>query len=237
MSVISSVNSGYSGAQGTTDNFKTLGKDDFLQLLVTKMQYQDPLNPMDDEDFVAQLAQFSSLEQMNNIAEGIAESNQFDFLQMQSLNNTMAAGLIGKDVKADYDGIYVDQGESSQISFTLDQSVTEASFDILDQNGTIVATLTQKNLSSGANTITWDGKDKAGNTVSDGYYSVTAYAKTASGATVTPDMSLAGKVESITYRNGVAFLKVGGVEISLGDVIAIGEAGIFTSEDGGEEEF
>ena len=237
MSTISSVNSGYSGTERMTDNFKSLGKDDFLQLLVTKLQYQDPLNPMDDEDFVAQLAQFSSLEQMNNIAEGIAESNQFDFLQMQSLNNTMAAGLIGKDIKADYDGIYVDQGESSQISFTLDEAVTEVAFDIRDQNGTVVATITEENLAIGANTITWDGKDNASNTVSDGYYSVSGYGKTASGATVTPDMSLVGKVESIMYRNGVAYLNVGGVEISLGDVTAVGEAGIFTSEDGGEEEY
>jgi len=53
----------------------TLGKDDFLKLLATQMQYQDPLNPMDNTQFLAQMAQFSSLEQMTNISSGIDTLN------------------------------------------------------------------------------------------------------------------------------------------------------------------
>ena len=54
------------------------------------------MSPMQDEDFAAQLAQFSSLEQMQNIADGIKESNQWDLLQMQSLNNAMASSRFGE---------------------------------------------------------------------------------------------------------------------------------------------
>ena len=108
MSFISPVATDTNGNPRDTGSMQSLGRDDFLQLLVTKLQHQDPLKPMEDSDFIAQLAQFSSLEQMNNIADGIESSNQWDYLQMQSMNNVMAAGFIGKDVKAEFNGVYLD---------------------------------------------------------------------------------------------------------------------------------
>lgn len=226
MSVISPLTiNGSNGSQ--TGGVKSLGKDDFLQLMITKLRYQDPLNPMDDADFIAQLAQFSTLEQMNNIANGIAESNQWDFLQMQSLNNTMAAGLIGKDIKAVYDGIYVDGDNSSQISYTLGEFAQDIEFTIRDHQGNVVARLTDSNVEPGANSIEWDGRDNLGNLVPDGYYRVEVTATDASGATIRPKLYLVGMVESIVYREGAAFLRVNGTEIPLSDITAIGEHGSF----------
>lgn len=83
---------GYSNqvAANGTDKSRTankdLGKDDFLKLLVTQMRYQDPLKPMEDKEFVAQLAQFSALEQMMNVG--------------QASNLNWGASLLGKDVLA-----------------------------------------------------------------------------------------------------------------------------------------
>ncbi|MCK4257441.1 MAG: flagellar hook assembly protein FlgD [Halanaerobiales bacterium] len=68
-----------------------LGKDDFLKLLVTQLQYQDPLNPMEDRDFIAQTAQFSSLEQMQNMNQNFS-----NLMRMQSISQM--ASLLGKDV-------------------------------------------------------------------------------------------------------------------------------------------
>jgi flagellar basal-body rod modification protein FlgD len=214
-----------------TDSLQSLGKDDFLQLLVTKLQNQDPLNPMDDEDFIAQLAQFSSLEQMSNIAEAIDEANQLGYVQMQSLNNAMAAGFVGKDVKATYSGIYIEDGNSSQILYTTSNYAGEVEFTIKDEAGNVVAKLAQENVSPGLHTFTWDGKDDFGNRVAEGYYSVEAVATDASGASFTPDLSLVGTVEAVVYRDGLTYLKVQGVEIPLGDITAIGEKGAFTDED------
>lgn len=227
MGFISPVATDTNGNARKTGSMQTLGKDDFLKLLITKMQYQDPLNPMSDEAFISQLAQFSTLEQMNNIAEGIATSNEWDFLQMQSINNTMAAGLIGKDVKADYTGTFVDDGQPAKISFTLDKVASEVIFTIKDKNGNIVRTLTEKDLKVGTNTISWDATDSLGNLVEDGYYNIEATAKTLSGSSFKPELSLVGRVESIVYRNGSAYLRVSGVEIPLGEVNAIGEPGAF----------
>ncbi|MEW6050482.1 MAG: flagellar hook capping FlgD N-terminal domain-containing protein [Candidatus Zixiibacteriota bacterium] len=231
MSFISPVATDASGQQRQTGSMQSLGKDDFLQLLVTKLQNQDPLQPMQDEDFIAQLAQFSSLEQMNNIAEGISTSNQWDYLQMQSLNNAMASSLIGKDIKAEYSAVHVDASNKPEISFRLDGAASTVEFVIKDASGNTVTTLSARNLSSGVNSIEWDGTDLHGNRVDQGDYTVSALATRADGETFTPSLTLVGTVETILYHNGSAYVTVGGLQIPLGDIAAVGEAGSFKDQD------
>ncbi len=108
------------GATGTNDSSlfssfvdnpdSALGKTDFLELLVTKLQHQDPMKPMTDESFIADMAQFSSLEQMQNMNSGF--SDQVDMIAslnenlvglMMMQNTTQAAALIGKNVVAQYE--------------------------------------------------------------------------------------------------------------------------------------
>lgn len=230
MNVIGPIVNQTGGTQATGS--KTLGKDDFLQLMVTKLRYQDPLNPMDDADFIAQLAQFSTLEQMNNIAEGIATANQWDFLQMQSINNTMATGLIGKDIKATYNGVYVDAINNPQITYTTDEFVTDVEFTVRDAAGNMIATLKDSNIEPGVNSIEWDGRDNQGNRVEQGYYTIEVSATNGSGQTIRPRLSLIGTVEIIVYREGAAFLRVNGTEIPLGDVTAVGAQGSFDEDEG-----
>lgn len=210
-----------------TSGVNDLGKDEFLKLLIAQMQNQDPLNPMEDTEFIAQLAQFASLEQMSNIAEGIAESNKWDYLQTQSINNVMAAGLIGKDVKASYDGVYFDGSTSPKISFTSDQYAEELAIVITDINGTEMTTLHESGVGPGKHTYEWDGRDSAGNRVPEGEYTVTVIGTSASGDTFRPAMKLIGRVEAVAYRDGTAYFRVDGVEIPFGDVTAIGEEGSF----------
>ena len=239
MGFISPIATDTNGVARQTGSLQELGKDDFLQLLVAQMQNQDPMEPMSNQDSIAQLAQFSTLEQMNNIAGGIEKSNDLDLLQMQSLNNVMASGLIGKDAKASYNGIFFDYEKPSVINYNLPNNVDTVEFTITDVNGRTVATLTQNNLDEGVNSIEWDGLDNSGNRVDEGYYTIKATASNADGTNFTPNLSLVGTVESVIYRNGGAFIRVQGTEIPLGAVTAIGEIGAFdsnsdnTDEDGG----
>src|SRR5512135_3668480 len=90
---------------------KTLGKDDFLKLFVTQMRYQDPLNPMDSAAFTAQLAQFSSLEQLTNIS-----GQMKDLLAYQnSLGNTLTTNFIGRNVTFSGNSTYLK--DNAQISY------------------------------------------------------------------------------------------------------------------------
>ncbi|MHB1404962.1 MAG: flagellar hook capping FlgD N-terminal domain-containing protein [Desulfitobacteriaceae bacterium] len=82
-----------------------LNKDDFLKLLTTELRYQDPLQPLDNKDFIAQMAQFSSLEQMNNVADAVKDLKNELIGQYQQGALTQGAVLIGKQVAgADADG-------------------------------------------------------------------------------------------------------------------------------------
>lgn len=231
MSFISPIPTDSNGNELTTGHLKELGKDDFLQLLVAKLEYQDPLNPVSDESFIAELAQFSSLEQMSNISEAIQSSNQWDYLQMQSINNAMASGLIGKEVKASYDNIYYEHGSNPTVSYSLDEPVVDLTFTIRDESGNIVATLSDSNLSAGTHKLSWDGTDQQGNRVDEGEYSVEAAGMTASGDSVQPKLSVVGKVSEIVYRDGSTYVRVGGAEIPLSDITAVADSGVYTEED------
>jgi flagellar basal-body rod modification protein FlgD len=227
MSFISPIRTDTNGNPKATGSMQSLGKDDFLKLLVSKLQNQDPMKPMDDESFVAELAQFSALEQMGNIADGIAEQNQLSFLQSQGLNNVMASGLIGKEIKAQFSDISLDSSNKPNINFTLDGDASEATIVIKNAAGETIRTISAENLPSGAGQIVWDGKDNFGNRTAAGTYTVSMSAKSDSGTTVKASLNLVGVVRQIIYKDGAAYLMVNGLQVSLGDVLGIGEPGTF----------
>nr|MBD3331602.1 hypothetical protein [candidate division GN15 bacterium] len=222
---------GITPVQGTapfeteTTSFSTnnLGKDEFLQLLITKLTNQDPLEPTNDEQFIADLAQFSSLEQMNNIANAINEGNEWNYMQSSSMHNLMAANLIGKDVMASYESVYLDTGKSATIRFANNQFAEEIQFKIKDGDGNVVATVREDHVQIGTHSIQWDGNDSRGNRLPNGTYTVEAVAYNGE-SQFTPQLSLKGTVESVVYREGSPFLTIDGVEIRFGDVRSVAPA-------------
>lgn len=223
MGIISPVATDTNGNPITAQAQNTLGKDDFLQLLITKLTHQDPLKPMEDEAFVAQLAQFSSLEQLQNVNNSLANSLEWDYLQMQTINNTMATGLIGREVNASYNGVYLDANNQPTIAFNSTQYAQRVSVQILDANGSVVRTLTDKEVPPGGNKMQWDGFDQNGKRVAEGYYTINVSATNANGELFTPSTFLQGKVDGIVYREGAAYLQVNGMEIPLSEINSINE--------------
>ena len=234
---MSEVNSVTNAASNifTNASTDTLGKDDFLQLLVTKMTNQDPLEPMKDEQFIAELAQFSQLEQTYNMNQLLQNSSNMDYLQMQTINNTMATNLIGKNIKASYDSVYLGDSDSPEINFSTDEYAKEVKVTITNSDGTVVRTLTAENVAPGDNTVTWDGLDENGNRLASDVYSVSLEATDANGDDFTPSTYVQGLVEGVVYRDGAAMLKVNGMEISLANVEQIldGSVAANSEEDGG----
>jgi flagellar basal-body rod modification protein FlgD len=204
------------GAQ-TFDATKVLGKDDFMKLLVTQLQHQDPFNPMKDEEFIAQLAQFSSLEQLQNMNENLNTSQQWDLLLSQTINNTMATSLIGKNVKALGDSVYLPASGNAEVHYELSSPAQKIIVEIYDKDNTLVRKI-EKEVDSATGKVEWDGKNDLGNQVLSGEYQVRIKGITATGETVSAMPFMVGKVSGVKYENGNAYLVVGEQEISLADV-------------------
>jgi flagellar basal-body rod modification protein FlgD len=200
------------------DPTRVLGKDDFLKLLTVQLQHQDPLSPMQNEEFIAQLAQFSSLEQLENINTNLQDGIDLDLILTQVLNNTAAAGLIGKTVVADGTQAYLDESGSSEINFDLASTAHHAVIRIKDESGVVVRTITEHDLEVGRNTVVWDGKDDDGQSRSQGTYTVTveAYDHQDNAVDVTP--LVVGLVTGVRFNDGEAQVLVGDLEIGIADI-------------------
>jgi flagellar basal-body rod modification protein FlgD len=213
------------GSNNATAGVSTnqLGKEDFLNLLVTKLANQDPLDPVSDEDFVAQLAQYSSLEQLTNMNESLAQDIQWNYLLSQTISNTMATSLIGRNIRADSSMVYLETAGSADIAVNLDRFADEVTISIHDQYGNVVRQINENNLDSGDHVIHWDGTDNDGVQVAAGSYTISISAVDANGESFTPDQFVEGEVTGVAYRDGMAMLVIQGQEIPLSNVIEVKE--------------
>ncbi len=206
------------GGVGLSEGFNaTMGKEDFLKLLMAQLANQDPLNPMENTEFVAQLAQFSSLEQQMATNEGLS------MLQMgqASMTNTQIAGLIGKEVEANGNVLQVTQQGPTGINYDLSAPAAEVTVTIRDTQGNIIRSLELGPRGSGLNTSTWDGKDINGNLVQPGTYQMEVSAKDIDGNAVDASTKFTGIVSGVSYEGGIPVLEIGSSTVRVGDVIAI----------------
>lgn len=202
-----------------------LGKDDFLKLLVAQLNYQDPLNPMKGTEFSAQLAQFSSVEQLSNINESLKQSMDANYLLTSSINNTLAATIIGHQVKAYGNSVYFGGGdEPAPISFDLGETAATVKVEILDENDQVRRTIEltdPADVSLGEHTITWDGKDNAGITLSKGEYTFRVTATDSHGESVSAETYIKGTISGVRYGSTGSILLVGNLEVQMSDVYEI----------------
>ncbi|GAB6908857.1 Flagellar basal body rod modification protein [Desulfosarcina cetonica] len=220
MSVMS-VSDVYSQASTSTStkDETVMGKDDFLALLVAQLQNQDPLNPSDSTEFTAQLAQFSSLEQLQNINE---ELSGFEVYQ-STLNNIQTSGFIGKTITATGDTLTVEDGIATDIAFSLDDSSASVYIQIYDASGTFVADIDAGSLSAGQQTVSWDATDDNGMAVGDGVYTYSIMAVDSDGNSVDTTSFISGKVTGIDYESGETLLLIGDQKVSISSMIRVEE--------------
>ncbi len=208
---------GSSGTSLLQGHVQNLGKEDFLKLLVTQLQHQDPLQPMDNTEFVSQLAQFSTLEGISNMDARLGFIGE----SILSLNNFGAAELIGSEVKALGDSFILD-GSNVEINYQLQEDASSAEVSLLNSTGTTVKQIKTGSGAAGENSIVWDGRDSEGNALPPGSYTFTVTAERSDGSDVGVDTLLRGVVEGIDYENGMPFLLVGGKRVSMGSVVSVG---------------
>lgn len=199
---------------------KDLGKDDFLKLLVTQLRFQNPIEPMQDQEFIAQLAQFSQLEQLENMSTALDTNSEIDYIMSQTIANTMATTLIGKTVVAE--GADFELGDNgAEISFNLHAEAKTVLVNIYDESGSLVRTISMQDVPRGNNTITWDGKNDNGSKLAPGTYSFDVHATSVTGEEIAADKRVIGEVDSVKYEDGLAYLIVDGYRVNLGSIIEI----------------
>ena len=213
---IDSVTAG--GTEPSALPSKVLDKDAFLNLLVTQLQNQDPLNPTDSVEFTAQLAQFSSLEQLSNVNDNLEQLQNYQ----ASINNSQAVSLIGKDITANGNSLQLTDGGPVGCDFSLDGSAAVVMVSIYDATGEFVKSFEGQDLAAGQHTLYWDGSDKDGNQVTDGTYTFEILAADAEGQNIKTTTLFSGTVDKVTFENNQAYLLSGYQKFALGDVIQVG---------------
>jgi flagellar basal-body rod modification protein FlgD len=199
----------------------TMGKDEFLKMLVTQLRYQDPMNPLKGTEFAAQLAQFSSVEQLTNLNTQMETSLQANSTLTSSINNALAATLIGKQVRAAGDTFKYSGQEQIKLGYSLDQNVKTVEVKILDAGGGVVRTLRTNETLKGDHTLTWDGKDENGNLLAQGQYTIKVEALNTSDAAVNATSFVYGTISGVRFKaDGTVFI-VDGAEIPLSYVLEI----------------
>ncbi len=205
--------------QGAALATKELDRDAFLNLLVTQLQNQDPLNPTDSTEFTAQLAQFSSLEQLSNVNDNLKQLQNFQ----ASINNSQAVSLIGKEITANGNSVTLADGQTAACEFKLEGDASVAVVSIYDHTGGFVKSFESQNLTAGQHTLDWDGSDQNGNLAPSGNYTFEVLAADASGNNIKTTTFFNGQVNKVVFENNITYLMAGDQRVALGDIIQVGE--------------
>ena len=185
-----------------------LGKDAFLQLMIAQLQNQDPLSPAKGEDFIAQLAQFSSVEGIQNINSGIDELATA-FRSSQALE---ASSLVGRQVQVSTDTATLSSSGPVRGTIDLATSVSNLQLFIEGPDGQLVKTQSfGSSSSSGVLDFSWDGSDDSGLRVDNGQYRIRATALVDGVSTDLP-VAVGANVNSVTIgQNDSMILNIEGV--------------------------
>jgi len=230
--IIGKAESEFFGA--TTSGKSELGKEDFLLLLVTQLQHQDPMNPMDDKEFTAQLANFSSLEQLTGINEGIQSLTA----QAGTQDMRTAVSYIGRDVRAAGDMVSVDaDGNTSTVYYYLDATAEDSYVNLYDVNGNIVRTEQLGSQQAGEHTYEWDGLDWAGKAAPEGLYYIYMSATDADGSAILTSTEVSGRVAAVQSYNGSNYLRLtDGRIVSFSNVYEVVDPDATVADSGTEAE-
>lgn len=219
--IANSIN-GISSESGIKKNKNSvMGKDDFLKLMLAQMRNQDPLNPMESAEFASQLAQFSSVEQLMNLNESMKISLDANYLLSQSINNTLAATLIGKEAKLNTNEFKYNGQDNQTIGYNLSSNAKSVTIKIYNENGVLVRTIEDAPRNAGENKLSWDFTDNNGEKVPVGKYKFEVSANDYNNDTIKTISFLIGRISGVKFTEFGTKLIVNNVEYNLSDISEI----------------
>ena len=195
---------------------KELGKNEFLKLLMAQLANQDPLKPVDNQAFIAQLAQLSSVEQL----QGIGTKLDTLAVAQASANQLQTAALVGKEVLFRTDQVHLD-GKPISAEARLAGDADTVVAVVTDASGNVVRTLPLGARKSGTVQIAWDGRDERGGSLPPGDYHLALHATRPDGTPVQADLRARGTVDGVTFEEDAPVLIVGTLHVKLSDVAQI----------------
>jgi len=191
--------------------------DTFLQILTTQLKNQNPLDPLDTNQFTAQLVQFSGVEQQlqtNSYLEALLSLGA-----SAASTSGQAANLIGKQITADTVASELKDGEAKWVLNSA-ATASNAKIQVKDGTGNIIFQ-TERSLDAGDNSFVWDGKGTDGVMRPDGIYSIAISATDSSGKTIAVTSQMSGKVEGVDLSGSEPYLLVGKARFTLGSIKSI----------------
>lgn len=201
----------------TAEEATNLDSADFLTLLVTELQYQDPTDPMDNVEMVNQLTQYSQLDELSDMNEKLDEFSE----TITAMSSVSGLNYLGKAVQAEGNTIVVDDGDVSTMYYTLDEDAATLTVNVYDSDGTLVDTASATEIEAGDYSFTWDATDYDGNSVEDGTYTVVFSAENSEGSSFDVSTTTAGIVTGVnTTDDGVVVLSLSdGRTVNMSEVV------------------
>jgi flagellar basal-body rod modification protein FlgD len=220
---VSSLNSAASTQSANTSLVssanQSLDKSAFLKLLIEQLKNQDPLKPQDDSAFVAQLAQFSGLEQQMQTNTGLSQI----MTQLQGQSNAQVTSLVGTNATiqgriATLSG----NGGAVPITFMLNAASATTKATIQDSNGNDIRDIDLGAKNAGLVQFTWDGRNSAGNLQPAGNYLITISAQANNGAPVSVSQNITGTVSSVSFDQGYPVINLqNGVSAPVSELLRV----------------
>ena len=212
---VTSVQSGNNAYSTTTAASDDLGMSQFMSLLVTQIQNQDPFSPMDNQEFISQLTQFTSLEQLQKINDSLTDNMTVS----QSLNNTLLLDLVGRRATVPGSEFAVQDGDVPPLKVQAEAGGT-ATVTVKNAAGQVVATY-DRQVTAGWDDVTWNGYGADGALAPDGEYSYEISMVDRSGDPVTTSTYITAVVDSLRFENGIAMVTVAGHEYYVSEIAQV----------------
>jgi flagellar basal-body rod modification protein FlgD len=188
----------------------------FLQLLTTQLQNQDPLSPMDTDQFTQQITEMTGVQQQllsNQLLQQLVNQSQGGV--------TNAVDLIGQSVTANGNTAML-QNNTATFSYSLPSQAAKVTGTVTDSNNTVIWSGQLPGTSAGAQSFTWNGENMAGQGQTNGnLYSLTVTATNAAGQAVTPTTSIQGTATAVQQVNGQTLVTVGSAQVPLSSVTGV----------------
>lgn len=186
----------------------------FLQLLTTQLQNQDPLSPMDSTEFTNQLVQFSQVEQQINANQKL---DNLVSLQLASISS-VALGYVGMDISYIGSEMNYDGETPVDVTYALASEAVTSKINVYDEDGELVYSAdAPKN--TGMNKFTWSGIKTNGEAVEPGTYTVKIDALDKAGKVIENSTVVSGHVDGIETQNGVVYVLVGDRAVPISSIV------------------